>query len=269
MDAMRKLILTTIAIAVASTMSTTVLAGEAFDRIMNRGELVLGTTGTMPPLNMRAKNGQLIGLEADLAAAMADAMGVKLRIETKPFNELLPALTSGKVDMVMSGMTITPRRNLTVAFVGPYMVSGKCFLTKIPELGTAENPEEIDDENLTLAALKGSTSQAFVQFALPDAMLVTTKDYDEGVKLVLEDKVQAMVADFPLCAVSLVRYPDAGFVSVFTTLTYEPIGLAVPANDSHLINWTENFLATLQASGQLEAMKAVWFEDGSWLKELP
>lgn len=269
MDALRKLVFTACAVVTAVTMSASALGGEAFDRIMSRGELVLGTAGTMPPLNMTTKDGRVIGMEPQLAGAMARAMGVKLRIETMPFDQLLPALTSGKVDIVMSGMTITPQRNLTVAFVGPYLVSGKCFLTKIPEIGAAESPQEIDDDNLTLAALRGSTSEAFVRAALPDAELVATADYDQGVKLVLEDKVQAMVADYPLCAVSLVRYPDAGLVSLFTVLTYEPIGVAVPADDAHLVNWTQNFLATLDASGQLDELKAAWFEDGSWLKELP
>src|SRR5262245_12412781 len=89
-------------------------------RIASTGELVVGRAASMPPLNMTTKNGQVVGFEIDLAQAMAQAMNVKLRVAPIPFAELMPALEAGQVDMVLSGMTITPGRNMKVAFVGPY-----------------------------------------------------------------------------------------------------------------------------------------------------
>ena len=86
--------------------------------------------------------------------------------------------------------------------------------------------------------------------------------------MVLQDKVQAMIADYPICVVSVFRYPDAGLLSVVTPLTYEPLGIAVPANDPLLINWTENTLASLEGSGILDELKLKWFARGSWLKKL-
>jgi hypothetical protein len=50
---------------------------------------------------------------------------------------------------------------------------------------------------------------------------------------------------------------------------WEPLGIAVAANDPHLINWMENFLNNLEGSGQLEDLKEHWFEDASWLTQLP
>jgi polar amino acid transport system substrate-binding protein len=58
-------------------------------------------------------------------------------------------------------------------------------------------------------------------------------------------------------------------MSVITPFTYEPLGIAVPANDPHLINWTGNFLGLLEGSGKMKMLKKRWFEDGSWLNELP
>ncbi|MFQ5930373.1 MAG: transporter substrate-binding domain-containing protein, partial [Acidobacteriota bacterium] len=195
--------------------------------------------------------------------------GVSLRIETMPFAELLPALEAGKVDMVMSSMTITPRRNLRVAFVGPYFISGKAFLTKIDKIAAAKEGAEVNRPGVTLAALKDSTSQFFVETVIPKAKLVTTAHYDEAVKMVIEDKVDALVADYPICVISVFRHPGKGLASVVTTLTYEPLGIAMPADDPHLINWVENFLKGLEGSGQLEALKDRWFGDASWLKRLP
>ncbi len=85
------------------------------DRILGKKELVVGTAASMPPLNMTMKNGQIAGLEPDLARLIAGALEVKLTLKPIPFHGLISALESGQVDMVLSAMTITPARNLKVA----------------------------------------------------------------------------------------------------------------------------------------------------------
>jgi len=260
-------------IGCAQTNSNTAIASSStapvIDRIQQRGTLVVGMTGNMPPLNMTSKAGELIGYEVDLARAMAKAMGVKAKLAVMPFAELLPALQTGKIDLIVSNMTITPGRNMKVAFVGPYFTSGKAFLTKRKTIALAEEAADIDAKNTKLVALKGSTSQAFVETAIPDATLITARDYDAAVKMVLEDKVHAMVADYPICVVSVFRYPDQGLLSVVTTLTYEPIGVGVPADDPLLVNWVENFLGIAEGTGLLEELRRRWLLNADWLQRLP
>lgn len=243
-------------------------ASPVLDRIQQRGELIVGTMGNMPPLNMTAKNGDIFGLEPDLARMMAEAMDVNVKFVTKPFNELLPALQNGEVDMVLSGMTITPERNRKVAFVGPYFISGKAFLTKIKNIAYADEAEDANNPNTKLVTLRGSTSQAFAEAFLDKTTLFTTANYDEAVDMVLKDKVDAMIADYPICVVSVFRYPDAGLLSVVTQLTYEPIGIALPANDPLLMNWTRNMLDNIEGSGILDELKLKWFARGNWLNKL-
>jgi len=160
-------------------------ASPVLDRIQKRGELVVGTMGNMPPLNMTAKDGEIFGLEPDLARLMADAMNVKVKFVAKPFSELLPALQAGEVDMVLSGMTITPKRNMKVAFVGPYFISGKAFLTKVKTIAMAKEADEINTPNTKIVALKDSTSQEFAEAVLDKTTLFTTGTYDEAVDMVL------------------------------------------------------------------------------------
>ncbi len=243
-------------------------ASPVLDRIQKRGELVVGTMGNMPPLNMTAKDGEIFGLEPDLARKLAAAMNVKVKFVTKPFSELLPALQNGEVDMVLSGMTITPERNLKVAFVGPYFISGKAFLTKIKTIAYADEARDANNPETKIVTLKGSTSQAFAEKFLDKTTLFTTENYDEAVDMVLQDKVQAMIADYPICVVSVFRYPEAGLLSVVTQLTYEPIGIAIPANDPLLMNWTRNTLNSIEGSGMLDELKLKWFAEGDWLKKL-
>jgi polar amino acid transport system substrate-binding protein len=243
-------------------------ASPVLDRIQKRGELVVGTMGNMPPLNMTSKDGEIFGLEPDLARLLAEAMDVKVKFVTKPFNELLPALQNGQVDMVLSGMTITPERNRKVAFIGPYFISGKAFLTKIKTIAYADEAADANNPNTKIVALKGSTSQAFAEAALDKTTLFTTGTYDEAVDMVLQDKAHAMIADYPICIVSVFRYPEAGLLSIVTQLTYEPIGIAIPANDPLMMNWTRNTLNNIEGSGILDELKLKWFAEGDWMNKL-
>jgi ABC-type amino acid transport substrate-binding protein len=166
-------------------------------------------------------------------------------------------------------MTMTPARNLEFAFVGPYMVSGKSILTTDAALAKIDEAEDIDQSEVKMAALKGSTSAEFVRTVWPRMQLTTTDDYDAAVELVREGKVGALVADFPICAVTILRYPDAGFATLAEPLTIEPIGVAMPPDDPLFLNMMENYLGALEAVGVLELLEEKWFSDGGWLAQLP
>ena len=227
----------------------TAVAAEAarlspvLDRIQAKKELVVGTAASMPPFNMTTKDGQVVGMEIDLANLIAGAMNVKLRLKTIPFNDLLPALEGGQVDMILSSMTITPARNLKFAFVGPYFVSGKSILTKEKNAQSMNEVSKINNPDYTLTALKGSTSQMFAEKVFPKTKLALVDNYDQAVAMVREDKAQAMVADMPICQLTAYRYPDAGLVTLKNPLSYEPIGIAIPSNDLLMLNWLQNFLS--------------------------
>ncbi len=238
-------------------------------RIVESGELRVGLSANQPPLNVRSKSGDIIGLEPDLARLLAGSMGVKVKFVARPFSELIPALEKGELDLVMSGMTITPERNLRVAFVGPYFISGKSILTRSSSLAASDEPGDIDSEDVTLAALEGSTSQTFVEVFVPKAKLVKVVDYDGGVSLLRDGKVDALVADFPITVLSVLRYGDEGLVTLSSPLTIEPIGIALPPDDFLFVNLVENLMASLEATGDLERLRSTWFESGAWLADLP
>jgi len=254
-----------------SSSRTFVLSSPApvLDRIERSGELSVGTAGSMPPLNMTTREGEIIGMEIDLARYLADSMGVKLNLQAMAFKELLPALEAGKIDLIVSGMTITTQRNSKVAFVGPYMISGKGVLTKTATLANIETPAEIDRPQFKITALEGSTSQEFVEAVLSKAEFIPAKDYDAAVQMVRDGSVDAMVADHPICVVSVARYPQDDLFTIISPFTYEPIGIALPARDPLFVNLVENFLHTLQGSGALENLKERWFQKGDWWDRLP
>jgi len=256
-------------LAGCASATTVPTSSSVLGRIRAKGELVVGTAASMPPLNMTTKTGEIIGLEIDLARSMAEAMKVKLRLAPMPFVDLLPALETGQVDMILSGMTMTPERNMKFAFVGPYLTSGKSFLAKEATLASSKGSQELNTPKMRLAALRGSTSQLFVEQNMPRATIVLTKDYDEGITLVLEDKVDAMIADLPACIFAVRRHPDRGLYALSTPLTHESIGIALSGSDPLLVNWTQNWLRELEATGALERTTERWFKDTAWLGRLP
>jgi polar amino acid transport system substrate-binding protein len=250
------------------TSSPASSASPVLDQILSRGELKVGMSGDMPPLNMLTKEDKLIGMDADLAGMVAAAMGVKLNIQKIAFAGLLPALESGSIDMIISNMTMTPDRNLKAAFVGPYFTSGKGLLTKNSLLAQAKKFADINNPTFTFVALKGSTSEAVTRAGAPQAKLVTVSTQNEGIQMVIDGKADAMLADFPICVVAAYRNPGSGLVPVAAPLTYEPIGIAVPKGDPLLVNWLGNFLNSLEKAGYMKDLAAKWFDKPTWVDQL-
>jgi polar amino acid transport system substrate-binding protein len=244
-------------------------APDRIERILSSGELRVGLTGSQPPMNMRNKTGEIVGLEVDLVQALAKSMGLEARLMLMPFADLLPALERGDLDMVVSGMTITPERNARVAFAGPYFISGKSVLSKSEKLAKVTDATVLDDPARSYAALKDSTSEQFVKDVMPKAKLVATDDYDEAVQMVIDGSVDALIADFQICAVSVFRYPEAELSALMTPFTVEPIGIALPADSPLLVNLVDNYLDTLEYTGLLARYKAKWMSHGPWVDELP
>jgi polar amino acid transport system substrate-binding protein len=264
----RKLFIMALTLLLAVVFVGHSLAGTTMDRILERGELLVGTTANQPPLTAKSKEGEIIGLDADLARLIALNMGVQVKFVTMPFAELLPALQAGKVDMILSSMSMIPGRNLKVAFIGPYFVSGKGILTKTKTIAALQEPAGLNNPSFRVAALSNSTSQKMVEENAPKAKLVTAKSYDEAMELLLGDKVDVMVADYPFCALTAYRYRDKGLTAGQARLTYEPLGIAMP-EDALLMNWVQNFLIMLNGSGELKRISEYWMNDGSWVKMLP
>lgn len=240
----------------------------ALARIVDAGTLRVGMTGEQPPLNMTTRSGEVIGMEVALVRVLAQAMAVKTEIVVLPFAQLLDALEAGKVDLVMSGMTITPERVQRVDFVGPYYTSGKAILTKSAKLAQARIPEDLDSPEATVAALRGSTSADFARRALPRSKLVTTDLLEEAIPMIKSGQVDFLVADRETCAFAALRFPDAGLITSPATFTLEPMGIALPKAEPNLASLLNTYLSSLESSGALERARSFWFESSSWVKDL-
>ena len=263
----RALVLTLLVLMAAMGLASA--QSPVLDRIIKNRELRVATSGTQAPFNFVSKDGRLLGLEVDLIRLLADAMNVNLSLRSMPFPELLPALKDGKVDMVLSGLSITPRRARDFAFVGPYVLSGKSVLTDSNTLINMKTPRDLDKPSITLVALAGSTSQEYVERVAPQAKLVTTQNYDEAVKMILAGDATAMIADMPVCVLTVLKNPHADLATPSQPFNIEPVGIAIPANDARFKNLLETYIDALEGTGALEQLRKTWLEDSEWVFLLP
>ena len=128
--------------------------------------------------------------------------------------------------------------------------------------------EGLNSTKFNVSTLKGSTSQAVVEEKAPDANLTLVASYDKAIELLLQDKADAVIADYPFCAYMAARYSGEELVVGETKLTVEPLGLAV-REDTLLINALQNFLKTRILSGEMNSLQEKWFRSSSWFEQLP
>jgi polar amino acid transport system substrate-binding protein len=196
------------------------------------------------------------------------AIGVELKIIQMPFNELLPTLEAKKVDIIMSGMTMTTPRNAKVIFLGPYIYSGKSILTMAHIYIEMENTNELNKSSNKIATLAGSTSEKFVLQYMPKAKLLAESNYDDCLKLVLDGKADLMLADFSICRYTVLKSPELGLETFDEPITKEPIGMAIKHTDPLFLNLLQNLLRQRDADGTLEDLNDKWFWDDEWITDV-
>jgi ABC-type amino acid transport substrate-binding protein len=196
-------------------------------------------------------------------------MNVELVLVERPFSQLLTDLDENEVDLVISSLTITPERNARVAFAGPYMISGATLLTREELLDDVDELHELDSPDRTWGALEGSTGEALIRSAFPQAKLVVTDDLASLLPRITAGEIHGFITDLPYVRFTLARNPDAGFAALPAPFTTEPLGIALPADSPLLTNLVQNYLNTLEYTGALIQMKARWLGGHEWLSELP
>ena len=252
----------------AFVFNTNINAQDIIDNIIKNGELRVGMTGTQPPYAMESVDEDLIGYEVDLANLIAAEIGVELKIVQMPFKELLPSLQANKIDIIMSGMTMTTARNTQVIFLGPYIYSGKSILTMAHIYIEMQTTNELNKSNNKITTLAGSTSEKFVLHYMPKAKLLAESNYDDCLKLVIDGKADLMLADFSICTYTMLKNPDLGLETFDEPITKEPIGMAIKHTDPLFLNLLNNLLTQLDADGTLEDLNDKWFWDDEWISNV-
>lgn len=252
-----------LSVAMWPTLSTA--DAPVLSRVIASDVLRVGMSADQPPFTFRSKAGSIIGFDVELAEAMAFAMHLDLEIVEMPFGELLIAVQSGRVDMVMSGVAITPERARNVTFIGPYAMLAKSLLTTARVKNAQISISDFNHSEVRVVALENSTSARFVEQHLPAASLYTIRHYNAGIQELLSGKIDAMVADIPILKLSMLRNPAAGLGVIEPPIAVEPIGIVIAAHDTQFANLVRNFLTAFEKTGHTRALRKRWLERDDWI----
>jgi len=219
---------------------------------------------TFVPWAMNDKRGTLIGFEIDVARKLAQDMGVKVEFVPTKWSGIIPALLTGKFDIIIGGMGITPERNLKVNFSKPYDYTGMSIVANKKLAAGFTSVAHFNRPTVTIAARTGTTAAAAVKKFMPKAKLRLFDDESQAVQELLNGRVHALVASAPLPAFQALEYPDRLFMPLKEDFTKEPIGFAVVKGDVDTLNFLDSWITVMEADGWIKDRKHYWFETREW-----
>lgn len=230
--------------------------------IKNRGVLVVGTSADFPPFEYVNKSGAIVGLDIDIANAIAKELGVKLEVKDLSFDALISALQGKQVDLVIAGMTITPERSKVVDFSVPYYNASQAVISLATQRFSSIN----DLKNKKVGVQTGTTGESWAEANLVNASIIPENNllhYDKLSDALLALKrgdIDAIIIDEPVARM-FVR-TVSGTQYDFGINTGEQYGIAVNKDSKDLLNLVNNVINNMKNNGQLDTLVQKWFGSG-------
>jgi len=221
--------------------------------------LRIGTSASYPPLTFR-QDGELQGVEVDLARAVGEDLKVKTDVVEMPWEELIAALNDNRIDVIMSGMSVTDDRSTQVLFTDPYMKIGQMALIRSADLVQWSQPRAVYAKGARIGVKTGTTGEAFARNELPGALVTSFTGIDEGTDALANNKVDIFIHDAPtiwrLAANTATQ--KAGLMGLYRPLTDEYLAWAVRLQDAGLANALNQSLTKLKNDGTLGQALGKW-----------
>ena len=221
--------------------------------------LRIGTSASYPPLTFK-QDGELQGVEVDLARAIGEDLKVKTRVLEMPLEELIAALNDNRIDVIMSGMSVTDERSARILFTDSYMKIGQMALIRSADLVQWSQPRALFARGARIGVKTGTTGEVFARTELPQAVITSFTSIDEGTDALAANKVDIFIHDAPtiwrLSANTATQ--KAGLMGLYRPLTDEYLAWAVRPQDKGLAHALNQSLATLKNDGTLGRVLGKW-----------
>ena len=247
--------------------SASVNAGAILDGIAESGELRACFDAGYMPFEMKAKNNRYIGFDVDLGKVMAKQMGVKYIPVNTAWDGIIPALITGKCDVIMAGMTVNAQRNMKVNFADPYIVVGQSIILNPKLKDEIKSYKDLNNPKYTVASKLGTTGEVVVKRMLKKAKYNAFETETDAALEVINGKADAMIYDMPFVSIYVAQNSDK-VAAILEPFTYEPLGWAVKQGDPDMINFLNNFLRQIKGDGTYDRIYNKWFKSDAWLKQI-
>lgn len=213
--------------------------------------LKVGMDLSYPPFETIGTDGQPTGISVDLARSLSAYLQRPLEIENIPFAGLIPALKSGKIDIIISSMTATPERAKAVAFSEPYLTTGLAAL--VPKDSTTEKLSDMDREGVVIAVRQGTTGEVFARKNLKNARILVIEKENACVLEVVQGKVAAFIYDQMSVFRNAKRNLDTTR-ALLAPLQQEHWAAALRQEDTALLKQVNAFLQKYRDDGEFERL---------------
>ena len=243
----------------ASSAASSAAAGEAAFTTVTDGVLTMGTNAAFPPYEFVDENNEVAGIDADIAKAVAEKLGLELEIKDMAFDSLITAVESGSVDIVLAGMTVTPERQEAVNFTTSYATG---IQVVIVTEGSAI--VSIDDlEGKKIGVQSGTTGDIYCSSAPEDGGYGedAVSRFDNGalaVQALMNGQVDCVVIDNEP-AKAFVDAND-GLKILETEFAVEDYAAAINLENTALLDAVNDALAELDTEGKLDEIVGTYIK---------
>ncbi|MDD2235590.1 MAG: transporter substrate-binding domain-containing protein [Kiritimatiellae bacterium] len=220
--------------------------------------LRVGITPDYPPL-VFIQGEQTVGLEVDFAHLLAGELGLPLQLVPLEWNALIPSLLEGKIDLIMSGMSITQGRKVRIAFSEPYAEVGQMALIRQADKAALGSIDQLTTAQVRIGVIRETTGDVFVQRYCPNAKRVVysqPKDavWDLGPQ---RKRIDAFLYDDPAIR-WFASANEADLLAIEAPFTREHLAWGLRRNDEQLLNEVNRCLKTWKKDGQADRLIHRW-----------
>ena len=238
-------------------------SAELLDDIAAAGKLRVGMS-SFQPWAMRDKNGGFVGFEPDVARALAEDLGVELEIVPTKWDGILPALLAGKFDLIVSGMSVTPARNLKINFTVPYARSGLELAANLEKAAGFQTLADFNREGVVVAMRRGVAGLEAVRRLLPKATIRQFDDEAACRQEVVNGAAHAWISAAPAPAHAAAEHPDKLFLPLPAVFENSIESFGVRKGEHEALNFLDNWIMLRTENGWLQARHDYWFKAREW-----
>lgn len=223
-------------------------------------ELKVGIATNYPPIAF-TENGKVVGIEADLAKKLGEELPTKITFVELEWDALWPALRDKKIDVVMSGVSITDRRSQLVSFTAPYLRVGQMALVRKADMAKLTAPNAMNQPGRRIGVEKNTTGEAYARRHLDKATIVTFDSVDLALAAVRGGDVDYFIHDAPTVWRVVGRPPkeDPELVGIYRPMTDEYLAWAVRKEDAATLGaLLDSKIAEWQRDGEMQAVIDRW-----------
>lgn len=246
------------AIVLSGCLASTTTTPANSSVAANQPQLRVGVSVNAPPLVYK-KGSTLQGLEIDFARQLANFLGRKPHFVTLDWSRQIQALEEGKIDIIMSGMTVTPKRAYRVAFAKPYMRSGQMLLVRLKEARRyTSGIYSLMGNKPAIGTIQDTTGDFFITRTINRPNITRYKTSVKAVKALIGGEIDVFVHDAPVICHFAAINESAKITPILQLATEEYLAWAVNKADTDLLESVNRFLATSSQNKSLQTTIKRW-----------